>query len=76
LRNSTRGGIYARMFGLGSTEIVLILVVMLVVFGASRLPALGRGLGEGLRGFKEALRGDEPAKKSDDLARKDEEKKA
>jgi sec-independent protein translocase protein TatA len=64
------------MFGLGSTEIVLILVVMLVVFGASRLPALGRGLGEGLRGFKEALRGDEPAKKSDDLARKDEEKKA
>jgi sec-independent protein translocase protein TatA len=60
------------MFGLGSTEIILILIVMLVVFGASRLPALGRGLGEGLRGFKEALRGDEA--KKDELAQKDEPK--
>jgi sec-independent protein translocase protein TatA len=62
------------MFGLGSTEIILILIVMLVVFGASRLPQLGRGLGEGLRGFKEALRGDEAPKKSEEVAKKDEPK--
>jgi sec-independent protein translocase protein TatA len=59
---------------LGHTEIIVILIVAIVIFGASRLPALGRGLGEGLRGFKEALRGDEPQKKNDEVAKRDEPK--
>ena len=46
------------MFGLGTGELVIILFVVVLVFGASRLPQLGKGLGEGMRSFKDALRGD------------------
>jgi len=45
------------MFGIGTTELLLILVIVVVLFGASRLPKLGKGLGEGLRGFRDAIRG-------------------
>jgi sec-independent protein translocase protein TatA len=37
-------------------ELVLILLIVLVVFGAGRLPELGRGLGEGIRNFKRGMR--------------------
>ncbi len=59
------------MFGLGTTELVVILVIVLVVFGASRLPALGKGLGEGMRSFRDALRGTpKDDKKSDDVEKR------
>lgn len=45
------------MFGLGTWELILILLVVLLLFGANRLPELGRGLGQALRGFKGALSG-------------------
>ena len=45
------------MFGLGTTELVIILVIVMVVFGASRLPGLGKGLGEGIRSFRNGLKG-------------------
>ncbi len=41
------------------TEILLILVVVMILFGASRLPEIGRSLGEGIRNFKKALSGEE-----------------
>ena len=41
-------------------HIALILVVVLLVFGAKRLPEMGRSMGSGLRGFKQALSGEEP----------------
>lgn len=44
------------MFGLGFPEILLILVIMVVIFGTSRIPDLGRGLGEGIRNFKKAIK--------------------
>ena len=44
------------MFGLGSTEIILIFVVILFFFGAKKLPELARGLGKGIREFKDASR--------------------
>jgi sec-independent protein translocase protein TatA len=55
------------MFGLGVTELLLILLACLLLFGGSKLPALGKGLGEGIRSFRKALQsgkaGDEtPAK--------------
>jgi sec-independent protein translocase protein TatA len=41
-------------------HIALVLVVVLLVFGAKRLPEMGRSLGTGLRGFKESLTGEQP----------------
>ena len=47
------------MMGLGTTEIVIIMLGLVVLFGAKRLPDLGKGLGEGLRGFKKGLKGED-----------------
>ena len=44
------------MFGLGATELLIILVIVIVIFGASRLPQIGRGLGEGIKNFRSALK--------------------
>lgn len=50
------------MFGsFGPMELVLILLIVVVIFGASKLPQLGRGLGEGIQNFREGLKGkDDP----------------
>lgn len=44
------------MFGLGSQEIILILLVILVLFGAKKIPEIMQGLGKGIREFKKASR--------------------
>lgn len=44
-------------------QLVLILLVVFIIFGASKLPELGRGLGEGIRNFKRALSGEEEKSK-------------
>ncbi|HJX53066.1 MAG TPA: twin-arginine translocase TatA/TatE family subunit [Polyangia bacterium] len=43
------------MFGLGASELVLILLIVVVVFGASKLPQLGDGLGRAIKNFKRAV---------------------
>lgn len=48
------------MFGIGTSELLIILVVIFLLFGAKRLPELGRGLGEGMRSFRDALKGQDP----------------
>lgn len=45
------------MGSLGMSELVIILLIVIVIFGASRLPQLGKGLGEGIRNFKGSLKG-------------------
>jgi sec-independent protein translocase protein TatA len=45
------------MFGLGVTELIIILVIVVVLFGASRLPEIGRGIGEGISNFKKSTSG-------------------
>ena len=42
-------------------HLIFLLAVLLMVFGAKRLPEMGRGLGSGMRGFKDALSGNSPA---------------
>jgi sec-independent protein translocase protein TatA len=64
------------MFGLGYQELLIILVIVLVLFGANRLPELARSLGSSVKEFKkgvsEASKEETPAP----TARKEEEKKA
>lgn len=56
------------MFGLGWTEILLILLVIVVIFGAKRLPEIGSGLGKGITNFKKAMKDPDSidSKSSDD----------
>jgi sec-independent protein translocase protein TatA len=51
------------MFGLGFPELLLILVIVVLIFGTSRIPELGRGLGEGIRNFRKGVKADEEEKK-------------
>ena len=41
---------------IGITELIIILVIILVLFGASRLPEIGKGIGKGIRNFKDATK--------------------
>ena len=61
------------MFGLGYQELLIILVIVLVLFGANRLPELARSLGSSVKEFKKGVN---EVKDETTPARKDEEKKA
>ena len=58
------------MFGLGFPELFLILLIVVVLFGAAKLPQLGKGLGEGIANFRDGLN-----KGKDDANKQLEEKK-
>jgi len=45
------------MFGLGLPELVIVLVIVVLIFGASRLGDIGSGLGKAIRGFKDSVAG-------------------
>ncbi len=52
-------------FGVGITEVIIILVVVLLIFGPSKLPQLGEGIGKMLRGFKKEMKAlDEDSKQA------------
>ena len=44
-------------FGIGVTELVILLVALLIIFGPKRLPEMGRSLGKGMREFKDSISG-------------------
>jgi sec-independent protein translocase protein TatA len=45
------------MFGnIGPTEMIFLMIILLLIFGAKRLPELGSGLGKGIREFKKSMR--------------------
>ena len=46
------------MGSLGVPELIIILVIIIRIFGANRLPEIGRGIGKGIRNFKESTRDD------------------
>jgi sec-independent protein translocase protein TatA len=55
---------------LGLPELLVILVIVILVFGAGKIPQLGKGLGEGIKNFKDAMRDGESGDKKDDGASK------
>ena len=62
-------------FGIGPLELVVILLIVLVTFGAKRLPEIGRGLGSSAREFKEGITGDTDADDPAARKRKDDDPK-
>ena len=63
------------MFGLGTTELIIILILVLVIFGAGKLPQVGGALGKGLRNFKDGVKDiDEDEKDPEKLEDKPDDK--
>jgi sec-independent protein translocase protein TatA len=62
------------MGNLGATEIILILLVVVLLFGGRKIPELMKGIGQGMKEFKKASRLDEDGEKTS-TENKDEEKK-
>ncbi|MBP1609195.1 MAG: tatA [Acidobacteria bacterium] len=51
---------------LGTTELIIILVIVVLIFGVNKIPQLGKGLGEGIKNFKSAMKaGQEEGDKTD-----------
>ena len=57
-----------RIAGLGLPEILIIVVVILLIFGARRLPEIGTSMGKGIRTFKTALMGEEEKQEAEKQA--------
>ncbi len=47
------------MFRLGLPELVILLIIIFFLFGAKRLPEMGKGVGEGIKNFKKSIKGDD-----------------
>jgi sec-independent protein translocase protein TatA len=61
------------MFGIGVPELLIILVIILIIFGAGKLPEIGSALGKGIKNFKKSM--NENNEIADQAAKKEEKKK-
>lgn len=59
------------MFGLGTSELVLILIIVVIIFGVGKLPQIGEGLGKAVKGLKKGISEDDVL----ETKRKDKEEK-
>jgi sec-independent protein translocase protein TatA len=60
------------MFGLGTQELIIILVIIMIIFGAGKLPQIGEGLGKAIKNFKRATN---DAENAIDITPEDKKKK-
>jgi sec-independent protein translocase protein TatA len=58
------------MPSLGVPELVIVFLIIIVLFGASRIPHIGKGLGEGIRNFKKGLKGVEGEDEAEQIPEK------
>ncbi len=61
------------MFGIGTTELIIVMVIALIIFGPGKLPDVGRAIGKSMREFKSASKGLEDAIKEDSEEKPQEE---
>ncbi len=54
------------MFGLGMPELIIILVIIVIIFGAGKLPEIGAGIGKGIKNFKKATSDNDKQEKIDE----------
>ncbi len=59
------------MFGIGMPELIIILIIILIIFGAGKLPEIGSGIGKGIKNFKKATQ-----EAQEEIAAPEEEKAA
>jgi sec-independent protein translocase protein TatA len=64
------------MFGLGTQELIIILGIALFIFGAKKLPEIGKGLGKSIREFKTSVSGEDEKESSSQPKEIDKENKA
>ncbi len=64
------------MFGLGTQELIIILIIVLVIFGAGKLPQVGGALGKGIRNFKKGMNDDSDDQDAQELKRLDDKDSA
>jgi sec-independent protein translocase protein TatA len=64
------------MFGLGMPELIVILVIILIIFGAGKLPEIGSGIGRGIKNFKKATEEEKGKIPSPDENKTDSEEKS
>jgi len=63
------------MFGIGIPELVIILIIILIIFGAGKLPEIGAGLGKGIKNFKKAtIEEDSESEKTEKIENKETKK--
>lgn len=62
------------MFGIGMPELIIILVIVLIIFGAGKLPEIGGALGKSIRNFKKATREQDEIDIAPDTKKIDEKK--
>jgi sec-independent protein translocase protein TatA len=68
--------VFLAFMGMGPTELIVILVILLVLFGGSKLPGLAKGLGQSIKEFKKATKEEPEAEKPAEAAKKPEESPA